>query len=82
MTGIVQRLREFARNPENETVWGLDDAADEIERLRAALRRIASRNVTLGNEPWDEAMIREARRALRPAVNEPARSRSVNKGEE
>ena len=35
---MVEYLRMMAVNPENETVWGLDEVADEIERLRAKLK--------------------------------------------
>lgn len=44
MTDIVERLRVYARNcggpPEEYLTWW---AADEIERLRAALQSIADR---------------------------------------
>lgn len=33
---IVQHLRNSSANPDNDVVWGLDEAADEIERLRTA----------------------------------------------
>lgn len=47
MTDIVERLRLYARHfedlhaPQNVTI-GMREAADEIERLRAALEKVAT----------------------------------------
>ena len=36
---VVTHLRGMARNPENNVAWGLDEAAEEIEKLRSVLER-------------------------------------------
>lgn len=52
MTDIVERLREGLYDQEIETMLYplLDEAADEIERLRATLRYIANDYVELSHD--------------------------------
>ena len=63
MTDIVERLR----NPPPMSVWSslMDEAADEIRRLRAALQNIAIGGI--GETNWTASEMRAyAEDALRP----------------
>lgn len=48
MSDIVERLREVAERPDCTYGAAMEKAADEIERLRAALREIASYEIEEG----------------------------------
>ena len=69
MTDIVKRLREGLYDLDYQTKLNplLDDAADEIERLRRALRLIANDYVELSHDKvrWQrDDHIKTARKAL------------------
>jgi len=69
MTDIVERLREGLYDLDYQTKLNplLDDAADEIERLRRALRLIANDYVELSHDKvrWQrDDHIKTARKAL------------------
>lgn len=79
MTGpdIVKRLRDAQRQAVRDmvlvttTAYIVDEAADEIERLREALKRIAGwadNDVPADMQSWEDvakSCIRDAREALR-----------------
>ena len=73
-TNIVERLRRVGFCHENEGCYLLGRAADEIERLRAALQEIIDQD-----EPWTTAVVEAiARRALEgEAANEIERLRAA-----
>ncbi len=65
MTDIVERLRSLAVFLPHELA---SDAADEIERLRAALRAIIDHyDADLGSPPWTVTVIEDARKLVKPS---------------
>lgn len=68
MTDIVERLRDPARVGRTPARWAdiMTEAADEIERLRAALRQIANGDtcIALASHPPICARARTARAVL------------------
>jgi hypothetical protein len=64
MTDIVERLLDTSKFETWEDLTGLIvEAADEIERLRAALKAIKAFTDT-GEPDWNDAIGEHARRAL------------------
>jgi len=67
MTDIVERLRTF--DTRKMDAWGIcDEAADEIERLREALRKISNMGQTNVPDHWDFRV--KAREIARAALRE------------
>ena len=64
MTDLISRLRALSRHEHDDLTIG-DEAADEIERLRAALRNLLDMDVAYMRGPKVEEAVEAARAALK-----------------
>jgi hypothetical protein len=73
----VERLRNLAKNAENSIAWGLDEIADEIERLRKNCIRLSAAEIQSKQTRvlWAEGLILQL-----PATHEGRNSWLLNYG--